>query len=55
MPNPREPLDRLPVTHLRGVGPQLEEKLARLRIHTVQDVLFHLPLRYLDRTRITPI
>lgn len=55
MPNPREPLDRLPVTHLRGVGPQLEEKLARLRVHTVQDVLFHLPLRYLDRTRITPI
>ncbi len=30
-------------------------KLAKLHLHTVQDVLFHLPLRYQDRTRITPI
>ncbi|HSB95365.1 MAG TPA: ATP-dependent DNA helicase RecG, partial [Spongiibacteraceae bacterium] len=36
-------------------GPRLAEKLAALEIHTVQDVLFHLPLRYQDRTRITPI
>jgi ATP-dependent DNA helicase RecG len=33
----------------------LAEKLARLGIHTVQDLLFHLPSRYQDRTRITPI
>ena len=31
------------------------EKLARLRLHRVVDVLFHLPLRYEDRTRISPI
>src|SRR5690606_24677142 len=37
------------------VGTQLEAKLAKLDIHTVQDVLFHLPLRYMDRTRVTPI
>jgi ATP-dependent DNA helicase RecG len=30
-------------------------KLARLGIHSVQDLLFHLPVRYQDRTRITPI
>ncbi|MDB6063762.1 MAG: ATP-dependent helicase RecG [Verrucomicrobiaceae bacterium] len=48
-------LDRIDVTALRGVGPHLAQKLAALGIHTVQDLLFHLPLRYQDRTRITPI
>jgi ATP-dependent DNA helicase RecG len=48
-------LDRIGVKSLRGVGPRLAEKLAALDIHTVQDLLFHLPLRYQDRTRITPI
>jgi ATP-dependent DNA helicase RecG len=40
---------------LQGVGPKLEETLARLGIHTAQDLLFHLPLRYEDRTRVHPI
>ena len=44
-----------PVTVLRGVGPALAESLARLGLQTVQDVLFHLPLRYEDRTRVVPI
>ncbi|MGH8400634.1 MAG: OB-fold nucleic acid binding domain-containing protein, partial [Gammaproteobacteria bacterium] len=44
-----------PVTRLRGVGPQVAERLARLGIHTLSDLLFHLPARYEDRTRITPI
>ncbi|MBB1488373.1 ATP-dependent DNA helicase RecG [Oceanospirillum sediminis] len=44
-----------PVTHLKGVGAALAEKLARLRIYTIEDMLFHLPLRYQDRTRITPM
>ncbi|HWJ06662.1 MAG TPA: ATP-dependent DNA helicase RecG, partial [Steroidobacteraceae bacterium] len=44
-----------PVTALRGVGPALAESLARLGLQTVQDVLFHLPLRYEDRTRVVPI
>jgi ATP-dependent DNA helicase RecG len=38
-----------------GVGPRLEEALAGLGIHTAQDLLFHLPYRYEDRTRIHPI
>jgi ATP-dependent DNA helicase RecG len=50
-----ESLDRIGVSSLHGVGPRLAEKLAALDIHTVQDLLFHLPLRYQDRTRITPI
>lgn len=44
-----------PVTSLKGVGPKSAERLARLGIHSVQDVLFHLPLRYQDRTRVQPI
>ncbi len=48
-------LSRLPVTVLRGVGPKSAERLARLGIETVQDVLFHLPLRYQDRTRVVPM
>lgn len=41
-----------PVTTLHGVGKQVAEQLARLGIHTVEDVLFHLPLRYEDHTQI---
>jgi len=44
-----------PVTALPGVGPALADKLAKLGVFTVQDVLFLLPLRYEDRTRIVPI
>jgi ATP-dependent DNA helicase RecG len=44
-----------PVTALKGVGPKLGDKLARLGLLSIQDVLFHLPFRYEDRTRLTPI
>lgn len=45
----------VPVTALKGVGEAMAEKLARVGLETVQDVLFHLPLRYQDRTRVVPI
>ena len=45
----------LPVTTLKGVGPKLADKLKRLGLQTVQDVLFHLPLRYQDRTHLLRI
>jgi ATP-dependent DNA helicase RecG len=44
-----------PVTVLKGVGPKLAEKLERLGVRTVTDLLFHLPLRYQDRTRVMPM
>ena len=50
-----QPANQLPITSLRGVGTHLRDRLARIGIHGVQDLLFHLPTRYLDRTRITPI
>jgi len=40
---------------LKGVGPKVAEKLSKIGLNTVQDVLFHLPYRYEDRTHIVPI
>jgi ATP-dependent DNA helicase RecG len=48
-------LAQLPVTTLKGVGAALAEKLQKLDIRTVQDLVFHLPRQYEDRSRITPI
>ncbi len=45
----------LPVDSLAGVGPALAAALARLGLERVQDLWFHLPLRYEDKTRITPL
>lgn len=45
----------IPVTRLKGVGPKVAQKLERLNLFTVQDVLFHLPHRYQDRTRVVPL
>ena len=50
----REPA-QLPVTQLTGIGSQTAARLQKLGIQTVQDLLFHLPQRYQDRTRIYPI
>ncbi len=44
-----------PVGALPGVGPGLVAALARLGLERVQDLWFHLPLRYEDKTRITAI
>ncbi|GAA5315223.1 MAG: ATP-dependent DNA helicase RecG [Candidatus Pelagadaptatus aseana] len=53
---PQSPaLSQIDITVLKGVGSQLAEKLSRINIHSLQDMLFHLPLRYMDRTRVTPI
>ncbi len=54
-PSATTPLAERSVTCLHRVGPALAEVLARLGLRTVQDLLFHLPLRYEDRTRIVPI
>ncbi len=43
------------LTELRGVGPGIQASLEKLGIRQVQDLLFHLPFRYEDRTRIMPI
>ena len=44
-----------PLTALAGIGPALANKLERLGLYCVEDLLFLLPLRYEDRTRLVPI
>ncbi|MCW8933134.1 MAG: ATP-dependent DNA helicase RecG [Gammaproteobacteria bacterium] len=50
-----------PLTHssslikLKGVGPKVQEKLSKLGLNNIQDVLFHLPYRYEDRTQVIPV
>jgi len=44
-----------PVTCLKGVGDKVAERLKKIGIQQIQDLLFHLPLRYQDRTRLFPL
>jgi ATP-dependent DNA helicase RecG len=43
------------VTTLHGIGDKVAEQLASLGIQTIEDMLFHLPLRYEDHTQIKSI
>ena len=54
-PPAEPPLESTPVTALRGIGTGIAAKLAALGVETVLDLLFHLPLRYEDRTRVHAI
>jgi len=47
--------DLKPVTALRGVGDALALRLRALGVETTQDLLFLLPSRYEDRTRVVPL
>jgi ATP-dependent DNA helicase RecG len=48
-------IDSKPVTALRGVGERQAERLRALGVETTHDLLFLLPLRYEDRTRLVPL
>ena len=48
-------LEDIEVGVLKGVGAALAQRLERLGILSLQDLLFHLPHRYEDRSRVTPI
>lgn len=51
----RRTLVEISCTQLSGVGPKITNYLAKCGIHNLQDLLFHLPLRYENRTQLTPI
>jgi len=44
-----------PLVQLKGVGERLCEKLARLNLHTIEDLLYHLPVRYEDRRHLSSV
>ena len=48
-------LSTISVDTLKGVGPKVAEKLANLSIFSIEDLLFHLPNKYQDRSRVHPI
>jgi ATP-dependent DNA helicase RecG len=49
-----DPLQQ-PVQYVRGVGPRLAQAFARLGVRTVEDLLYHVPRRYEDRSRFTTL
>ena len=54
-PESQSPPLAAPVTALWGVGEERAKLLARLKIFTVEDLLFHPPRRYEDRRKFLPI
>jgi ATP-dependent DNA helicase RecG len=49
------PALKKPAQYVKGVGPKRAEQLARLGIHTVEDLLYHVPFRYQDRRELKTI
>jgi ATP-dependent DNA helicase RecG len=50
------PLDLdLPLSHITGVGPRQAQRLQKLGLFTVRDLLFHLPRRYEDTRDSVPL
>lgn len=43
------------LSSLPGVGPKITQKLRNINLSTFKDALFHLPYRYVDRTKVTKI
>ena len=43
------------VQFLKGIGARRAEAFARLGIFTAQDLLWHLPHRYIDASQVTPL
>jgi ATP-dependent DNA helicase RecG len=52
--DPESPLET-PVQFVKGVGPRIALTLRKLELFTVEDLLFHFPLRYEDRTHFRPL
>jgi ATP-dependent DNA helicase RecG len=50
----RETLDS-PITVLHGIGPKRAERMARLGVRTIRDMLTFLPRRYNDYSELKPI
>ncbi|MDO8535390.1 MAG: ATP-dependent DNA helicase RecG, partial [Candidatus Omnitrophota bacterium] len=41
--------------YIKGVGPRKSEHLAKVGLNTIEDILYYLPKRYEDRSRVTAI
>lgn len=45
----------LPIIHLKGVGPELSKRFEQLNIHTLRDLIFHLPIGILSRKHVATL
>ena len=45
----------LPISSIKGVGEKLSNSLIKLGIRNLEDLLFHFPIDYLDRTKLEQI
>ena len=43
------------VQYLRGIGPKKAYALSQVGVETVEDLIYYLPRKYLDRSSFTPI
>ena len=43
------------VQFLKGIGARRAEAFGRLGVFTAQDLLWHLPHRYIDASQVTPL
>jgi ATP-dependent DNA helicase RecG len=55
LPKRLRELDELPVTLLKGVGPERAKVLAQIDVGSIFDLITHYPRRYLDKTKQTSI
>ncbi len=44
-----------PLNELKGIGPAIINKLHKLNLYTIKDLLYHWPTRYEDFSKISPI
>jgi len=49
---PPRPGPATPLQYLKGIGPERAKLLAKLGLATVEDALFHLPIRHEDRSQL---
>ncbi len=54
MPEHSSPLD-LPLRFVRGVGPRKADPFEKAGVHTLRDLFYYIPRRYLDRSSATKI
>ena len=45
----------LRLSHIPGIGPNQAQKLEKLGLLTVEDLIFHFPFRYDDYSLIKPV
>ncbi len=44
-----------PLTQLKGIGPKIEQGMQERGLRTVEDLLYFVPIRYIDRRSVRPI